>query len=84
MLDAMTPEAFAEWAAFDAIEPVGVEKVCRVLALGFTALCHSWGAKDVEPSHFMPGEEPEERVVSPAEATAIFSKVMGSRGNSSR
>jgi len=53
MLDSLTPEQFDEWLAYRELEPDPVERIVRVLCLGFAALCGAWGGK-IEPSYFDP------------------------------
>jgi len=55
-LDEMTPGQFDEFAALDVVEGTGINRVCDVLALGFTALCRAWGTS-AEPHWFLPGDD---------------------------
>jgi len=55
-LDEMTPEQLDEFAALDVVEGTGINRVCDVLALGFTALCRAWGTS-AEPHWFLPGDD---------------------------
>lgn len=51
MLAEVPPGLFDEWMAMDRVSPFGDEKLCWVMALGFSAVCDlikSFGGSDFE------------------------------------
>lgn len=79
MLDGLTPRQFAEWIAFRRLQPDPLDRLIRIVKLGFAALCNSWGAK-LEPDDLDP-LKPEQRsgpdAVTPEQGAALFSTVFG-------
>lgn len=80
MLDSMTHEQFAEWCAFDSIEPIGTDAVCRVLANLGIFLAGTNGHK-IDAKWFMPwAEETSDHqagFISPEKQAAFFRGLTG-------
>jgi len=53
MLDEITEREFRDWMAYDRIQPFGAERDDIRMALGFAAMCNTWGGK-VKVESFMP------------------------------
>ncbi len=79
MLDSLTPGELDEWIAYREIEPDPMERIVRLLAVGFAALCNVWGAK-VKPVDFLPDTETEAEECTPSQASAAFRTQVASRG----
>lgn len=74
MLAVMPNELFAEWCAYDTIEPIGQEATHRLLAIGASAA--SWGK--VSPAEIAPWlpKETEEREATAEEVIAMAQAAM--------
>jgi hypothetical protein len=81
MLSEMTPEQMDDWDAMNQVVPIGTEKVCRVLSIGFAAILDriAWAmgntdAKPTKPDKFIPWgkKKPKPKYVSPNAAAAAF------------
>lgn len=88
MLSEVTPEEFDDWMEMDQIIPIGMDKVCDVLAAGFAAVCNyiqstslaaNGDMKAVEPKHFLywkrnrkTKRKRQREFVSPNEAAMMF------------
>ena len=81
-LDEMTPEQLDEFAALDVVEGTGINRVCDVLALGFTALCRAWGSS-AEPHWFLPGDDGIQEV-EPEQMSDVFRAQFGAVANHER
>lgn len=83
MLDGLLPGEFDEWLAYREIEPDPLDRLFMILRLGFSAVCHTWGAK-VEPQDIDPYLEQQDgqkrgevNEVSPEQGAAMVSMALG-------
>lgn len=79
MVSEMTPEDMDGWIAYDRVVPIGIEKVCWTLAIGFSTLVNAiylairqWfgnkDLKDAKPRDFIPWlkkKKPKDKYLNP-------------------
>jgi len=61
-VERLSPDQMDGWEAFNEVEPIGLEKVCSILAKGFMHLLACKGVK-LDDDYFMPwraAERPEQ------------------------
>jgi hypothetical protein len=84
MADEMTPEQMDEWIAYDQVNPIGLEKVCWVLANGLAHIANTiyraWGCKDypeTNPRDLIPWmklkkRKPKDPYMNPNQQALVF------------
>lgn len=81
MLDAISPQQFAEWIAYRRDNPDPWEVLIETLKLGFAVLCQVQGGK-VTPSDFDVVQR--ETAVEPPDVPNAISMILGKPNGSSR
>jgi hypothetical protein len=77
----LTPEEMDEWAAFDHLHPIGLDRLYQVIARVGSQVLAAKG-QDVPPESFIPGAElpgPQGMTEQIAQARVIAAGAMGAR-----